>query len=375
MSTKLSYSIEGVTPESEPYFNITALEEGLRLRTPSPVDADELSLLGEVRAFYRGIKAEQRNVAEIYQPAGEWREHVNFRMPHYGAFEEESLERLAALLGSFWRNELGVLVKQYATYAQLVGDRDLRESYAAKMAHDLMIWTHLHGANLHELAITEVGNPWGYLWQGTLIGSKVLRYHDLNKRIEGLTSGSVNPVVAEIGAGYGGLAYFLMRGEDSRKYIDFDLPETLAVAAYHLKKALPHRRVYLHAGGVPDWSSILARYDVLLMPNWNIENLPSDSVDVFLNTFSLSEMSRPVVRNYLERITCACRGYFFHNNMDRSGVVNEGYERLPASDYPFPEGAFKLLSKRYDLFQRKHVGRDGDYREFLYQRTPSLRQV
>jgi len=296
-------------------------------------------------------------------------------MPHYSAFEDESLERLIGLLGNFWRNELGVLVKQYASYAQLVVDPGLRESYAAAMAHDLMIWTHLHGADLHELAITEFGNPWGYLWQGTLIGSKAFRYHDLKTRIEGLTLDTDNPVVAEIGAGYGGLAYFLMRGQESRKYIDFDLPETLAVAAYHLKKALPHRRVYLHAGGVPDWSSILARHDVLLMPNWSIENLPSDSVDVCLNTFSLSEMSRPVVRNYLERIACACRNYFFHNNMDRSGVVNQGHERLPASDYPFPEGAFKLLSKRYDLFQRKHAGRDGDYREFLYQRASLTARV
>lgn len=375
MSTKFSQEIEGLTPESEPYFDLASLERGLERSTTLVLDANELNLLERVRAFYREMKSFQRGVAEIYQPAGEWREHLIRRMPHYSAFEDENLERLADLLGNFWRNELGVLVKQYAGYPQLVADPSARTAYSAAMAYDLMVWDHLHRADPRELAISEVGNPWGYFWRGVLVGSKALRYHDLKTQIEGLCSDIESPVIAEIGAGYGGLAYFLMRGQAPRKYIDFDLPETLAVAAYHLTKSLPQHRVYLHPGGEPEWASILTQHDVILMPNWCIQSIPADSVDVFLNTFSLSEMSRPVVKEYLEKISRSCRNYFLHNNMDRSGVVNEGHERLPASDYPFPKRAFKLLSKRYDLFQRKHSGRDGDYREFLYQRVRAMNQA
>jgi hypothetical protein len=61
--------------------------------------------------------------------------------------------------------------------------------------------------------------------------------------------------------------------------------------------------------------------------------------------------------------------YFLHNNMDRAGVINEGHERTPGSKFPFLDGTFKLLYKHYDLFQQKHSGRDGDYREFPYERT------
>lgn len=371
MPTELLELNEGLTPESEPYFDLASLEQGLAHREMPVPDAVELRLLERVRDFYREIKASQRGVAEIYQPAGEWREHLLRRMPHYAAFQDDTLERLADLLGNFWRNELGVLVKQYASYNQLAADPRSRRTYTALVAHDLMVWSHLHHADVKELAITDVGNPWGYVWRGTLVGSKALRYHDLKTRIESLSADIAIPVIAEIGAGYGGLAYFLMRDERPRKFIDFDLPETLAVAAYHLSKSLPNRRVYLHSGGAPDWASILANHDLLLMPNWCLETIPADSVNIFLNTFSLSEMARPIVAKYLEKITFSCRNYFLHHNMDRSGVVNAGYERLPASEYPFPEGAFKLLGKHYDLFQRKHFGRDGDYREFLYQRVRS----
>jgi putative sugar O-methyltransferase len=358
-----------MNPEAQPFYDRSALEAGIQPRPLPPVDAAETGLLKRVKEFYCSIKRHQPAQPEIYQPAGEWREHVNHRMPHYAAFHDESVDRLASLLGGFWRNELGVLVKQYAGHRQLLDDAAERARYAEWMAYDLMIWTHLFHADLSELAIPEIGHPWGYLWQGTLIGSKVLRYHALKTQIVGLTSDLNRPVVAEIGAGYGGMAYFLMRTQEARVYIDFDLPETLAVAAYHLSKALPHRRVYLHDGGPVEWDRVLKEFDVLLMPNWFIGTLPEASVDVFLNTFSLSEMSRPVIEHYLGRIAIATRHYFLHNNMDRAGVINEGHERTPGSQYPFPAGALKLIGKHYDLFQQKHSGRDGDYREFLYQRT------
>jgi hypothetical protein len=122
MPTEFSQEIEGLTPESEPYFNVIALERGLEQPLTPSVDVHELALLETVRTFYREMKSFQRGVAEIYQPAGEWREHLMRMMPHYAAFEDKSLECLAALLGNFWRNELGVLVKQHASYVQLAAD-------------------------------------------------------------------------------------------------------------------------------------------------------------------------------------------------------------------------------------------------------------
>jgi hypothetical protein len=148
MPTEFLEPTEGLTPESEPYFDLASLEQGLAQREMPAPDAVELGLLERVRDFYREIKASQRGVAEIYQPAGEWREHLLRRMPHYAAFQDDTLERLADLLGNFWRNELGVLVKQYASYIQLSADAGLRRTYAASMAHDLMVWSQLHNADV-----------------------------------------------------------------------------------------------------------------------------------------------------------------------------------------------------------------------------------
>ena len=227
-----------MTPEVQPFYDASALVSGLRPRQLPATDAvSDRALLEGLQHSYRSLKMHQRDQPEVYQPAGEWREHLHRRMPHYEAFYDDSCDRLSKLLGNFWRNELGVLVKQYAGYEKLLADEQERARYATLMAHDLMIWTHLMDADISELAIPEVGHPWGYLWRGTLIGSKVLRYHVLARQIEGMTSDLARPIVAEIGAGYGGMAYFLMRRKASRVYIDFDLPETLLVAAYYLSKS------------------------------------------------------------------------------------------------------------------------------------------
>jgi hypothetical protein len=183
-----------------------------------------------------------------------------------------------------------------------------------------------------------------------------------------LTLGIEWPVIGEIGGGYGGLAYFLLRDIPEAKYVNFDLPETLVLMAYYLSCSLPEKRLYLYEGGAVNWPELLDNFDIILFPHWAIDLLPENSVDVFVNSFSLSEMRPETVNYYVNKVTDTCRNFFLHNNMDRAGVVNEGFERVPASTYPIDYSKFRRIYVRYDMYQTRHSGRDGDYREFLFQK-------
>ena len=99
-----------------------------------------------------------------------------------------------------------------------------------------------------------------------------------------------------------------------------------------------------------------------LLPNYLIEEFPSSSVDVFFNSFSLSEMPPETMQAYLGEIHRLSLHFFLHNNMDRLGVINRGFERTPASQFPIDSNKFTLIAKNYDLFH-SHFG---DYKEFLY---------
>jgi hypothetical protein len=357
-----------IPEETAPYLDKESLERGLANRPDSMTEAEALPLMSELGAFYRSMQTGQRGQPAVFQPAGEWSVYIEARREFYLALSAGDGVETWRSLKDFWRNRLGAIVKQYALFESLAAGAEARRRFVELMARDYVIWRHLFGEDPATLAIPPVGNPWGCHFDNVLIAPKALRYHALSTQIRHITSDVPRPVIAEIGAGYGGMAYYLLRGDQPVCYLDFDLPETLVLAAYYLRRTLPHRKVHLCARPEELTPALLQACDVVLAPNWGIRSLPGRSVDLFLNTFSLSEMPMPAIAEYLQQIERTCRGYFLHNNMDRPGVINGGSERIPCSRYPIPAGKFKLLSRRYDLFQDRHHGRDGDYRELLYQR-------
>ncbi len=357
-----------IAEESAPYLDLAALERGLQDNPDPSSETDCRPLLQELSTCYQRMVAERARQPAVFQPGGEWQVHVRNRSDFYRDLEQGDLGAAWRWLQNFWRNPLGVIVKQYATFERLKADPDARQHFARLMARDYVIWSHLFHEPPAVLAVPNVGNPWGYWVDDVIIAPKAMRYHALATQARQVLADVDRPVIAEIGAGYGGVAHFLGRQDRKLVYVDFDLPETLILAAYYLKRTLPHRRVRLLASAEELTAATLAEADIVLAPNWALPRLPDTSVDLFLNTFSLSEMPMPTIEEYVRQIARTCRGYFLHNNMDRAGVINAGSERVPCSRFPIPDGAFKLLYRRYDLFQDRHFGRDGDYREMLYQR-------
>lgn len=130
-------------------------------------------------------------------------------------------------------------------------------------------------------------------------------------------------VICEIGGGYGNLARILRQAHPDQRitYVIVDLPQMLPVAAYFLHATLPYARLGLwdemrHA---PLTRQELAKYDFVLLPNWDIERVPDEGVDAVINTASLAEMDREIVVNYLDQIRriTARSGYFYTVNRDR----------------------------------------------------------
>ncbi len=358
-----------MTTEYSQFINEQGLLSGLQDRADTISTTELYPIIDELCSFYAELKKAQATRSKIFQPSGEWDDYLKQQKEIYRPLLEFRHADAGSLLKNFWRNELSPVVKQYFNYHQLCQDPVARNKFIELMAHDYMVWHNLEGLSVDELKIPLIGNPWGYEINNELVAPKALRYHLLASQIYSLVSDLDKPVVAEIGAGYGGTAFYLLRGERPITYINFDLPEVLTISAYYLKRSLPHRRIKLWQSNSDSFLDDIREYDVLLMPNWMLESLQESSVDVFLNTFSLSEMPFEVIENYMAHIERACRHYFLYNNMDRNGVFNRGFERVPCSSYPIQKTKFKQLYKRYDMFQQLHYGRNGDYREVLLQRV------
>jgi len=117
-----------------------------------------------------------------------------------------------------------------------------RRFYLGDALHRIDYWAKQVGSGFstRDLAGPAIGNPFGITLDGTLIRTGAPGQHYCAHRIMRQLS-SESAVVAEIGGGFGGMAYYLLRDRPRLTYLDFDLPESLALTTYYLHKAFPAR--------------------------------------------------------------------------------------------------------------------------------------
>jgi len=157
-----------------------------------------------------------------------------------------------------------------------------------------------NGFPLEVLAGPKVGNPFGIMIGGTLIRPGAAYQHYSAHKIASCLS-SENATVAEFGGGFGGMAYYLLRDYPGVKYIDFDVPESLALTSYYLLRCFPHLRFLLY-GESALTRETLASADVVLLPLFEMESLPSESVGVAFSSHAMSDISQRAINAYLKTI-------------------------------------------------------------------------
>lgn len=313
----------------EPPASFQALDKGLEDRR-RPVLPE---LMSRMVAAYRAAKRDQQSAAAVYQANGEWAPVIRQKVK---TFESQDFPEV---LETFFRNAVFEGLCDYAAPAQLNG-RMSRVLFVNHMLHDYRVWRELTGQNVEVLQAPWAGNPFGYFVDDTLTIPGSFRHHYMAGKAVALAGGA--GVLAEIGGGYGELAYFVLRSGDVR-YLDFDLPEVLLIASYWLCSAMPAGKIALY--GENDPRSVLNNiesYDAIMFPNFSLPLLLNDSVDVLLNARSLSEMEAPTIREYLTQVTRTCRKYFLHENSDKA-IYRWEHQEVPASSFPID--GFRLLSK------------------------------
>lgn len=165
----------------------------------------------------------------------------------------------------------------------------------------------------------------GWLIDGTIVNDDTYAYQERlclmaeNALIAHLDErlGEHNPlVVIEIGGGFGGLAYHLMRAFDRRlRYVIVDLPESLAFSAIYLTTLFPDldNRIASESGSI----SLEATPGFTFVPNMDYGRLAlGRDADLVVNTLSLSEMSDPQIEDYCAAVSrwIGTRGIFFEQN-------------------------------------------------------------
>jgi hypothetical protein len=216
--------------------------------------------------------------------------------------------------------------------------------------------------DLSVLKVPDIGNPFGVVVDGMFLRVGCEDQHYCAHRIIDILGSSEMPVVAEIGGGYGGMAYYLIRDHPGVTYIDFDVPETIALASFYLLSAFPKLNAALYGETELD-AHTLRNSQIVLMPGFALPELPPGSVDVAFNARILSDLAPASVDRYLSEIARTTRSYLLHLNRIEGTTATDAWLAANA-----PE--FRLVAQRRSEWNDARTLRPNEM-ESLYERSPS----
>lgn len=188
-----------------------------------------------------------------------------------------------------------------------------------KMERDLANWEVL----TYGLPIKVLEYPQKYGLRGSTIEERIFtipmafRASYNAHRINQLCCGDL----AEIGGGFGSVPYHLFKDFNYKgRYFNFDLPHPNLMAKYFLMDTFPKKRFLLY--GEDDIKNY-KKYDIILMPWYEIRKLPDSCCELVFNSHSMAEMGTEQIQEYLRQIDRLTK-QFLHLNHDAQTYNTKG---------------------------------------------------
>ncbi len=332
--------------------SLSILRECLKEQKCEIVDQTyQIKVLERIVEAYNKAVSQQSEVPEPYQPGSKWKPQIEQKRGEYiKALIDRDIPTLTILFENFYRNNGVLSILKKNLFPQLTKRSPFgtiaQKEYIAGVMHDVQVWEEYFGkSSLEDLKIPQIGNPFGYRIDGVTVTGSSTSLNYYAKRSNTILADVANPVVAEIGTGFGGLFYYLMKENPNTTCLGFDLLEVLVIAQYFLMMAFPQKRFLLF--GEPGSESqinskILDDFDVVLLPNFKLIDLDDNMVDLFLNFHSLSEMELVTIDEYIKQIGRVTRKFFFHENSNVAHNIGYGKLEVPAEKFTISPQDFKL---------------------------------
>ena len=305
--------------KDDPRYCPDCVPDGFALRPEHDEDdaaLEDFALLDRICTAYIKAAERQSTAPPAFRPTDWWQRITDKSLgPVARALAMRDLDALRRMYRNFFRDPcstglLGLPVDMPKCYFGACIDTFYREFFLGDALHRLDLWRSWTGNRfpLSALGVPNIGNPYGVVIDRVLIRIAAEYQHFYAQEIARLLKPANPGTVMEIGGGFGGMAYYLIRDCPGVKYIDFDVPETIALASYFLLKSFPKLRVTLYGEALDD-------SDIVLMPSFELPQMRGNSVDVSFTSNVLRDMSVPVACEYIDHIVRVTRSHIL--SLDR----------------------------------------------------------
>ena len=290
----------------DPRYDLRSVSDGFA----SQIDdrSDDTAILERICAAYCKALEGQSSAPPPYQPTERWRQIERESLgPLKNALRERNIPALARMFRNFYRDPcsagiLGAPNGQPRAYFSGRIKDIYRHFYLSHVLYRLDYWKAVTGERFswHDLGGPGIGNPFGVVLDGTHISVGAEYAHYCARRVAD-EIGPGSAAIAEIRGGFGGVAYYLLRDRPNTTYVDFDLPEALALATYYLMKSFPGL-TFLCYGEKCVAEASLKSADVIMLPLFELAAVPPQSVTMAFSSFGLTGSTRENTGQCLQEI-------------------------------------------------------------------------
>lgn len=297
---------------------------------------NDSKLIQRLFNFYKKMKEDQQNINSLYVPSTLWQDHINKDFSYLNnAIKNNSIDNFDFFLQNFgnWGADFGI----FDHFTQKFSKNIFLKKYLTIELFEgqINLWKYFN-QNKHEinsLNMPRFGNLNGAEYKNNFIVFGAPLNHIYSEIIKKYLHNNKKNKIIELGAGFGKLPYYYLKGLKDFSFIDFDIPEVLLLASYYLIKCFPDKKIFLY-GESEFLENKLDQYELIFLPNWEIEKINSNIIDMTINKNSLGEIEPLAARNYINRI---------HKFTDIFFSMNHEFERNE-----FDDNQFSLINKEYN---------------------------
>lgn len=145
-----------------------------------------------------------------------------------------------------------------------------------------------------------------------------------------------NARIAELGAGYGRLAYVFLKTLPASHYVVIDIPPALFISQMYLSQVFTAEKIFTFRP-YKKFAQIRNEYEkarIQFMLPHQLEMIPEKYFDLIINISSLHEMTLPQIKHYFFLIDRVGSGYFYTKQWRKSRVKDNQF--ITEKEYPIP---------------------------------------
>lgn len=219
------------------------------------------------------------------------------------------------------------------------------------------------GKILEQLEEPKLGNPIQLFRNGKLIAqdlaTSVMERKTILKGLEFDPERETPYCFAELGAGYGRLAYVLQKTLNCRTMI-FDIPPALYLSEWYLSSTLSNKKVFKfrHFDSFQEIEKELEEADIAFFTPNQLEKFPNEYFDAFISISSLHEMTRQQIAHFMNLMQQKTHSLLYikqywkyinpHDNLcitDQEYTLTENFRLLEKTQDPLNPLFFEMTAQ------------------------------